>query len=151
MRVVAQRVNRASVRVEGELRGEIGPGLLLLLGVHQDDSEADCDWLINKIARLRVWEDDEGKMNRSLEEIDGGVLLISQFTLFGNLAKGTRPSYHRAAPPDRAMCLYEAFRRALEIRLLRMIPTGVFGADMQIEASLDGPVTIVIDTQQRDF
>ncbi|MGF1452118.1 MAG: D-aminoacyl-tRNA deacylase [Opitutales bacterium] len=151
MRIVAQRVNHASVRVEGRVRGAIDAGLLLLLGIGQDDSEDEIEWLVNKTARLRIWEDDEGRMNRSLEETGGEVLLISQFTLFGNLAKGTRPSFNRAAPPDRARRLYEAFHGALQVRLLKTIPTGVFGAEMQIEASLDGPVTLFIDSQHRDF
>ncbi len=151
MRLALQRVSEASVRVEGEVVGAIDEGLLVLVGVHREDVEGGQDWLIQKLAKLRVFPDEEGKMNRSLEDCGAAVLLVSQFTLFGNVARGTRPSFNQAAPPERARAVFEAFHRDLQVRLLKIVPTGVFGAEMQIRACLDGPVTLVLDDQDRDW
>ncbi len=152
MRAVVQRVQSAAVIADGRETGRIGRGLLVFLGVERDDTADELPWLVGKVAGLRVFEDAERRMNLSVAEIeDGGVLLISQFTLYGNLKKGTRPSFNRAAEPKLAEALYEQFREALSVRLLREIPTGVFGAHMDIDAQNDGPVTLIIDTKHRDF
>lgn len=151
MRAVIQRVSRAQCVVEGQVTGAIERGLLVFLGVAADDTDDDQAWLARKIPRIRVFEDDAGKMNRSVRDIGGGILLISQFTLFGNLQKGTRPSFNHAAPPPLAVPRYEAFHRQLETELGQPVGTGVFGAHMDIDAANDGPVTLVIDTRQRDW
>lgn len=151
MRAVVQRVSRAKVVVAGEETGVIGPGLLVFLGVGKGDAAEDVAWLVNKVAGLRVFEDEEGRMNRSVEESGASVLLISQFTLFGNLKKGFRPSFNRAGHPQEAIPLYDAFRERLGARLGQVVPTGVFGAHMEIEAVHDGPVTLVLDTREKDF
>ena len=117
----------------------------------QDDSTDDLDWLVRKIPQIRCFEDEAGRMNRSVEDIDGGILVISQFTLFGNLRKGTRPSFNRAALPEQAIPLYEQFVALLEARLGKPVATGSFGAHMEIEAHHDGPVTLVLDTKQKDY
>ena len=149
MRVVAQRVQRASVTVDDAVTGRIGPGLLLFLGIHESDTEADGDWLAAKIPLLRIFEDEAGKMARNVADIGGGLLVISQFTLFGTVRKGTRPSFHLAAPPERAIPLYEGFIAALRGRFPGPVETGVFGAMMHIEALHDGPVTLIIDSRAR--
>ena len=151
MRAVIQRVSGASVRVDGALRGQIGRGLLVFLGVGQTDDFQDIEWLAQKIAKLRVFEDDEGRMNRSVGEIGGGIMVISQFTLFGNLKKGSRPSFNRAGAPESAKALYERFILELEKTTGKRIATGVFAALMHIDALNDGPVTLIIDTKNRDF
>ncbi|MGE9292226.1 MAG: D-aminoacyl-tRNA deacylase [Puniceicoccales bacterium] len=151
MRAVIQRVDAASVSVEGEVVGEIGHGLLIFLGVGEGDTADDVAWLAAKVCKLRVFEDDEGKMNRAVTETDGGVLVISQFTLFGNLKKGTRPSFNRSAPPEVAIPLYEAFIAETSRLLGKPVPSGRFAADMTIHAVNDGPVTLVLDTRQKDF
>ncbi len=150
MRAVIQRVSRAAVTVENVVRGEIGPGLLVFLGVGQDDGPEDVEWLAQKVAVLRVFEDEAGKMNRSVLDTGGGVLVISQFTLFGSLRKGSRPSFNKAAPPELAVPLYESFVAKVSEHLGKPVPTGVFGAMMDIEAHNDGPVTIVLDTKVKD-
>jgi len=151
MRAVIQRVREASVAVEGRVVGEIGRGLLVFVGIEGEDAEEDGAWLANKLAGLRVFEDEAGQMKRSLAETGGGILLISQFTLYGNLRKGTRPSFNRAAPAEFAREFYGKFHRALEAALGKPVPTGVFGAMMEIWAAHDGPVTLMLDTKQRDF
>ncbi|MGA2052209.1 MAG: D-aminoacyl-tRNA deacylase [Opitutales bacterium] len=151
MRAVIQRVKEASVAVEGRVVGAIGPGLLVFAGIESEDGEEDIAWLANKLPALRVFEDEAGRMNRSLGEVGGGVLLISQFTLYGSLRKGTRPSFNRAAPPEFARAFFEKFHHALEAALGKLVPTGVFGAMMEIRAAHDGPVTLMLDTKQRDF
>lgn len=151
MRAVVQRVSRASVVVDGAVKSAIGSGLLVFIGVAQGDTEADLDWVVRKIPQIRCFEDDEGRMNRSVQDIDGEILVISQFTLFGNLRKGTRPSFNRAALPAEAIPLYEHFVSRLEAILGKSVGTGSFGAQMDIEAHNDGPVTLVIDSQQKDF
>lgn len=151
MRAVLQRVHEASVSVGGVLNGEIGRGFLLFLGVGHDDSEEDMDWLIRKIPQIRVWEDDDGKLNRSLQDIDGEVLVISQFTLFGNLRKGTRPSFNHAALPEKAEPMYLEFVKRLSNALGKPVPTGKFAHHMHIDAANDGPVTLVVDTKNKTF
>ena len=153
MRAVIQRVTHASVVANGVPTGAIGPGLMILLGVEVADgpevSMADVLWLAQKVAQMRIFSDEEGLMNRSVQDIDGNILVVSQFTLFAKTKKGNRPSFIDAARPDVAVPYYEAFVRELENILGRKVPTGVFGADMQIDMQADGPVTIIIDTRDR--
>jgi D-tyrosyl-tRNA(Tyr) deacylase len=151
MRAVIQRVKEASVAVDARVVGAIGPGLLVFAGMEAADGEEDLAWLANKLPALRVFEDAEGNMNRALTETGGGILLISQFTLYGNLRKGTRPSFNRAAPAEAARALYERLHKLLEAALGKAVPTGVFGAMMEITAVNDGPVTLVLDTKQKEF
>lgn len=151
MRAVVQRVSRAEVFVEGKSRGSIGSGLVVLLGIQGEDTKEEADWLINKLVLLRVFEDEAGKMNLSLEQTGGGIALVSQFTLFGNVRKGTRPSFNRAAVPDEAIPKYEAFIEALSDRLGREVITGEFGADMAIDLVNDGPVTLILDTRDKRY
>jgi D-tyrosyl-tRNA(Tyr) deacylase len=151
MRAVLQRVKRSEVKVDGTCVGKIGEGLLVFLGIERIDTTEDLDWLVDKLPRVRCFEDDEGRMNRSLGEINGEIMVISQFTLFGSLRKGTRPSFNRAADPEQAIPLYEAFAQQLSSTLGKPVATGVFGAEMEITAVNDGPVTLVIDTKNRDF
>lgn len=145
MRAVVQRVRSARVLVGSEIIGEIGPGLLVLLGVHTSDTNEQTRWMSEKIAGLRVFEDDSGKMNRSITEINGSVLVVSQFTLYGDCSKGRRPSFIEAARPELAIPLYEGFVDALRLRGIA-VSTGRFGADMLVELANDGPVTLVLDT-----
>jgi len=151
MRAVIQRVKEASVAVEGQIVGAIGPGLLVFAGVEAADTDEDIQWLANKLPALRVFEDAAGRMNLSLAETGGQILLISQFTLYGSLRKGTRPSFNRAAPPEQAKDLLARLHAALETALVKPVPQGVFGAMMDIRAANDGPVTLIIDTKQKDF
>ncbi|MDP0500693.1 MAG: D-aminoacyl-tRNA deacylase [Verrucomicrobiota bacterium JB022] len=151
MRAVVQRVHSASVAVDGQTKAAIGRGLLVFLGVCAEDTAEEIPWLAHKLPHLRIFEDEEGRMNRSLLDIGGEILLISQFTLYGNLKKGTRPSFNRAAPGAQARDLYEQFHHALEVELGQPIGTGEFGAEMRIPADNDGPVTLIIDTKQRDL
>ncbi|MEM9227172.1 MAG: D-aminoacyl-tRNA deacylase [Verrucomicrobiota bacterium] len=151
MRAVLQRVYEARVEVAGRTTGKIDTGLLVFLGVGQDDTPEDVAWLAQKVAKLRVFEDNEAKMNLSVIEVEGDVLLISQFTLFGNLKKGTRPSFNRSAPPELAIPLYERFRCELATALGKPVPAGEFGAHMTIHALNDGPVTLMLDSKQREF
>ena len=150
MRSVIQRVREASVTIGETVRARIGQGLLVLVGIEEADTAEDGAWLAGKIARLRVFADEEGVMNRSVQEIGGGVLAVSQFTLHASTKKGNRPSYLRAARPETAIPLYEQFVRALETELGQPVPTGEFGADMQISLVNDGPVTICIDTKAKE-
>ena len=150
MRAVIQRVQEASVTIESNVRACIGPGLLVLVGIEAADTAEDGSWLAGKIARLRLFADDAGVMNRSVQETGGDVLVVSQFTLHASTKKGNRPSYLRAARPETAIPLYEAFVRALESELGKPVPTGEFGADMQIALVNDGPVTIWIDTKVKE-
>ena len=143
MKVVLQRVSHASVSIRGSLHGEIGPGLLVLLGIAHGDGEEDADRLAAKVARLRVFEDDTGRFDRSLLDTGGAALVVSQFTLLADTAKGNRPSFTAAAPPKRAEPVYESFCSALR-QLGVAVETGVFGARMEVELVNDGPVTIVL-------
>lgn len=145
MRAVIQRVSRASVTVEGEVTGQIKRGLLVLLGVAPDDDEAKAQWLVDKITGLRIFPDDEGKMNRSLTDINGSLLVVSQFTLYGDCRKGRRPSFVDAAPPELAEQLYEKFVEIAQGQGTH-VETGRFRADMQVELVNDGPVTLILDT-----
>ena len=148
MRAVLQRVTRASVRVSGETVGEIGPGLVVLLGIARDDAEQDVDYLVEKITALRVFDDAEGRMNLSVAEVNGALLVVSQFTLYGDTRRGRRPSWIEAAPPEAAEPLYEAFVAAAR-RLVGRVETGSFRAMMQIELVNDGPVTILLDSRKQ--
>ena len=147
MRAVVQRVSRARVEVEGRVTGEIGEGLLVLVGVAKTDAEADAAQLAEKIAGLRLFNDDNGKMNRSVEEVGGAVLVVSQFTLHGDCRKGRRPSFDRAAPAAQAQTLYEKFLHVLRHRGLQ-VETGVFQAVMEVELVNAGPVTLLVDTDR---
>lgn len=149
MLVVIQRVSEASVKIEGEVKGEIQKGLLILLGIAQGDGQEDIDWLVKKIIHLRIFGDEEGKMNLSLLDIQGEILLISQFTLHASTKKGNRPSFIEAARPEQAIPLYEQFIQKLSQTLVKEIQTGVFGADMKVSLLNDGPVTIIIDSKNK--
>ena len=144
MRIVLQRVVEARVEVDGEVTGAIGRGFLLLLGVGADDSEKDADYLVNKTLSLRVFNDEHGKMNLSVQDVAGGVLVVSQFTLYGDLRKGRRPSFDRAAAPEKARALYEYFVRQLAATGVP-VATGVFQAEMKVHLVNDGPVTFIYD------
>lgn len=150
MRVLVQRVTQASVCVGGVVSGAIGPGLLLLIGVTASDGEDDIGWLARKIVNLRIFNDDAGVMNRSVVEVGGEILAVSQFTLFASTRKGNRPSYSGAAPPAIAQPLFEHCVAELALALGRSVPTGVFGADMAVALSNDGPVTIWLDSRVRE-
>ena len=150
MRVVAQRVASARVEVDGQVTGSIGTGLLVLAGFEPSDAAADLDWMAAKLARLRIFADAAGVMNRSVVDADGELLAVSQFTLFASTRKGNRPSWSRAAPPDLAQPLFERFVLCLEKTLGRQVPTGVFGADMQVHLINDGPVTISLDSRRAE-
>ena len=147
MRAVVQRVSRAQVAVNGEITGEIGLGLLVLLGVGRDDTEADAIYLSEKIAGLRILEDDQGKMNRSVQDAGGSVLAVSQFTLYGDVRRGKRPSFDAAAPPEKARQLYEFFVEQIRAAGLRC-ETGRFQERMKVELVNDGPVTILLDSRK---
>ncbi len=156
MRAVIQRVKKASVDIIGGefgnfRRGEIEKGLLILLAVEKDDSDSDAEWLAQKISRLRIFEDSDGKMNLSLIDTGGDALIVSQFTLFGNAKKGNRPSFNRSAEPALAIPLYEKFTSIMECNIGKKIPTGSFGAMMDVSLINDGPVTIILDSKNKDF
>jgi D-tyrosyl-tRNA(Tyr) deacylase len=150
VRAVIQRVTQASVTIHGRVRGQIQRGLLVLLGIEAADTPEDIEWLSGKIVRLRIFNDDQGVMNRSVQEAGGGILVVSQFTLHASTKKGNRPSYIRAARPETAIPLYEQFLRKLAEDLGGPVQTGEFGADMQVALVNDGPVTILMDTKNRE-
>lgn len=150
MRAVIQRVSEASVKIDGVVNGQIGNGLLILLGIEAADNAEDIGWLSAKIAALRIFNDEQGVMNRSVVETGGGVLVISQFTLFASTRKGNRPSYIRAARPEIAIPLYESFISAISAATGKPVETGIFGADMKVSLLNDGPVTILIDTKEKE-
>ena len=150
MKLVIQRVSNASVTIDGKVEGAIGEGLLLLAGIAPDDTEEDLQWLSRKTVQLRIFNDEAGKMNKSLQDVNGNILLISQFTLQASTKKGNRPSYTGAAPPEIAIPLYERFKQILSTDLGKPIQTGIFGADMKVSLLNDGPVTIIIDSKNRD-
>ena len=150
MRAVIQRVAEAKVSVDGIVKGAIQHGLVVLLAVEEADTAEDIEWLSGKTVRLRVFDDDKGVMNRSVQEADGGILLVSQFTLFASTKKGNRPSYSRSARPEIAVPLYEQFTRRLAQDLGKPIQTGEFGAMMMVALTNDGPVTIIIDSKLRE-
>ena len=150
MRVVIQRITKASVTINGSVNGAIQKGLLVFVGIEEEDNMEDISWLSNKIINLRIFDDDQGVMNLSLKDIGGNILLISQFTLHATTKKGNRPGYSRAARPEVAIPIYQAFIKQLENDLGKQIATGEFGADMKVELLNDGPVTIVIDTKNKE-
>ncbi|MBO4778521.1 MAG: D-tyrosyl-tRNA(Tyr) deacylase [Bacteroidales bacterium] len=150
MRAVVQRVSHASVTIEGNVKSEIGKGFLVLLGIEDTDTDEDIQWLSGKIARMRVFEDENQLMNLSLDDVHGDILLISQFTLFASTKKGNRPSFIRAARPEKAIPMYEAFIKQLQSEFQGKVLTGEFGADMKVSLLNDGPVTIVIDTKNKE-
>ena len=151
MRIVIQRVTQASVEINNQVKGQIGQGLLLLAGFTADDTEEDLKWMAGKVAQLRIFSDEQDKMNLSVQDVQGDVLVISQFTLYANTKKGNRPSYINAAPPAIAVPLYERFVGILEEALGKPVQTGEFGADMKVSLLNDGPVTIVMDTKNKDL
>ena len=147
MRVVIQRVSEAAVKIEGSIVGQIEEGLLVLLGIEHDDTQKDADYLLQKLINLRIFSDADGKMNLSVQEVNGGILVVSQFTLHAATKKGNRPSYIRAARPEQAIPLYEYFLAALQQQFTGKIQTGQFGADMKVGLVNDGPVTIIMDSK----
>lgn len=150
MRTVIQRVTNASVTVEAKVVSEIQKGLLVFVGIEEADSQEDLDWLVTKITQLRIFNDENEVMNLSVQDIDGDVLVVSQFTLHAATKKGNRPSYIKAAKPDFAIPMYERFVKALESKLGKKVPTGIFGADMKVLLLNDGPVTIQIDSKNKE-
>lgn len=150
MRTVIQRVKKASVAINGMIRADIGEGLLILLGIEESDKDEDVDWLCGKIARLRIFNDDAGVMNLSVQQIEGEVIVVSQFTLHATTRKGNRPSYIRAARPEIAIPLYEKFIHTLSALLNKPVQTGEFGAMMEVSLINDGPVTIIIDSKIKE-
>jgi len=150
MRIVIQRVKHASVQAEGRVTGEIQTGLLVLVGIEDSDGKNDIDWLANKLVQLRIFDDETGVMNKSIMDIGGNILIVSQFTLMASTRKGNRPSYIRASKPDSAIPLYEQFCLRVQELLGRCVQTGIFGADMQVTLLNDGPVTILIDSHLRE-
>lgn len=151
MRAFIQRVTHAKVEIEGRTTGAIGQGLLVLLGITPDDSPADTDWIIKKLTQLRIFNDADGKMNLSVQDVGGDLLVVSQFTLYANSKKGNRPSYIRSAPPDIAIPIYEQFLQTLRSRFSGQVQTGEFGAMMAVTLLNDGPVTIILDSKQPDI
>jgi D-aminoacyl-tRNA deacylase len=150
MRAVIQRVSEASVKVEGEITGQIKTGFLILLGIAVEDNEDDVDWLAQKIANLRIFNDENEQMNKSLQAVNGEILLISQFTLFAQTKKGNRPGFTQAAKPPKAIPLYELMADKLEQHTGKPTQKGIFGADMKVSLLNDGPVTIIMDTREKD-
>lgn len=152
MRAIIQRVTEAQLSINNDIHATIPQGLVVLLGIANNDQQEDEDWLLKKISQLRIFSDEEGKMNKSILDIQGALLIVSQFTLFADLKKGNRPGFKRSAPPTEAEAQYLHFvSRAKELLGDEKIKTGIFGADMQIQLVNDGPVTIVLDSQQKDF
>jgi len=149
MRVVIQRVAHAAVTIDGIVKSRIGPGLLILLGIEQEDGLEDIDWLCKKIAAMRIFSDEAGLMNKSVQDIAGELLVVSQFTLHASTKKGNRPSFIKAARPETAIPLYEQFVQMLAAESGRPVSTGTFGADMKVELLNDGPVTIIVDSRDR--
>lgn len=150
MKIVIQRVTHASVTIEGKIKSKIGQGLLILVGIEDADDASDAEWLSKKAANLRIFDDENGVMNRSIKEVGGEILIISQFTLFASTKKGNRPSYIRASKHEHAIPLYEQFCAFIEEECGKKPGTGEFGADMKVELLNDGPVTIIIDSKQKE-
>ena len=150
MRTVIQRVSKASVTINGTLKSEIKKGFLILIGICNDDTIEDVEWLVKKIANLRVFDDDEGVMNRSIIDVQGDILVVSQFTLFASYKKGNRPSWFKAGSHEHSIPLYEAFCKQLTETIGKPVGTGEFGADMKVELINDGPVTICMDTKNKE-
>jgi len=150
MRAVIQRVSNASVKVDGTITGQIQQGLLVFVGIEDSDGQDDLEWLSGKIVNLRIFNDEEGVMNKSVKDTEGGLLLVSQFTLHAAIKKGNRPSYIRASKPETAVPMYENLKQQLATDLGKEIQSGIFGADMKVELLNDGPVTIIIDTKNKE-
>lgn len=150
MRTVVQRVRHASVTIDEQCVASIGQGMLLLVGFEDADTANDLEWTAQKVANLRIFDDADGVMNRSVKDVDGELLVVSQFTLYASVKKGNRPSYIRAAKPDVAIPLYESFCETMSLQVGREVKTGIFGADMKVSLLNDGPVTIVIDTKHKE-
>ncbi|WP_368335328.1 D-aminoacyl-tRNA deacylase [Parabacteroides merdae] len=150
MRTLIQRVQHASVIIDGQLKSKIGKGLLVLVGIEDRDTQEDIEWLCKKIANLRIFDDENGVMNRSVVETEGEVMVVSQFTLHASTKKGNRPSYIHASKPDIAIPMYEAFCAEMGLQIGKEVQTGTFGADMKVELVNDGPVTIWIDSQNKE-
>lgn len=150
MRIVIQRVSEASVKIENKVVGSIEKGMLILLGIEHDDSEEDVQWLVGKLINLRIFSDEEGKMNLSIQDVEGAFLVVSQFTLHASTKKGNRPSYVKAARPELAIPLYQLFVEKLASDSALRVETGEFGADMKVALINDGPVTIIIDSKTRE-
>ncbi|WP_293738721.1 D-aminoacyl-tRNA deacylase [Parabacteroides sp. ASD2025] len=150
MRTLIQRVQHASVTIDGQVKSEIGKGLLVLVGIEDRDTQEDIEWLCKKIANLRIFDDENGVMNRSVIETEGEVMVVSQFTLHASTKKGNRPSYIHASKPDIAVPMYEAFCAEMGLQIGKEVQTGTFGADMKVELVNDGPVTIWIDSQNKE-
>lgn len=150
MRAVIQRVTHASVTIEGNVKSEIGQGFLILLGVCDEDSMEDVDWLVKKVANLRVFDDEQGVMNLSIQDVGGNALVVSQFTLYASYKKGNRPSWFKAGSHEHSIPLYEAFCRQLSAAIGKSVGTGEFGADMKVALLNDGPVTICMDTKNKE-
>jgi len=150
LKVVIQRVSQSSVTIDSKIVAEIQKGLLILVGIEDSDGQEDIDWLVGKITKIRVFDDENHVMNLSVEDIDGDIIVVSQFTLHASTKKGNRPSYIKAAKPDIAIPLYEKFVKSIELVLAKKVQTGVFGADMKVSLINDGPVTILIDSKNRE-
>lgn len=150
MKTVTQRVQYASVTIDGQVKSKIGKGLLILVGIEDRDSQEDIEWLAKKITNLRIFDDENGVMNRSCIEVEGEILVVSQFTLQASTKKGNRPSYIKASKPEVAIPMYEAFCEEVGLQLGKPVQTGTFGADMKVELLNDGPVTILIDSQNKE-
>ena len=150
MRVLLQRVDQASVEIEGQVHSSIGTGLLVLVGVCNDDNQEDIDWLVRKITQMRIFDDENGVMNKSVKDVGGDILVVSQFTLWASYKKGNRPSYLRAGSHDITIPLYNRFCEALSADMGKPIGTGVFGADMRVKLTNNGPVTIFMDSKSRE-
>ena len=151
MRLVVQRASRASVKVDNSIVSEIGNGLLILAGIEEADTQEDINWLVKKVCQLRIFNDEDGVMNRSVQDIDGEMIVVSQFTLHASTKKGNRPSYIRAARPETAIPLYEKLVAEFSKTLGKPVGTGVFGTHMEVSLVNDGPVTIILDSKNRDF
>jgi len=151
MRIVVQRVSEASVKINEKIVGSIAQGMMVLLGVETTDSQSDADYLIQKLLSLRIFNDSDGKMNLSIQDVSGELLIISQFTLHASTKKGNRPSYIRAARPEQAIPLYQYFIEQAQNQMKTKVETGEFGADMKVSLVNDGPVTIILDSQNKDF
>ena len=150
MRVILQRVSNASVTIDNTVHSEINQGLLLLLGIEEADNQEDIDWLVKKISQMRIFSDQEGKMNLSLMDINGEILVVSQFTLFAYCKKGNRPSFIKSDKPESAIPLYESFISKMNQTIDKEVKTGIFGADMKVQLSNDGPVTISLDSKNKE-
>ena len=150
MKTVTQRVQYASVTIDGQVKSRIGKGLLILVGIEDRDTQEDIEWLAKKITNLRIFDDENGVMNRSCIEVDGEILVVSQFTLQASTKKGNRPSYIKASKPEVAIPMYEAFCEEVGLQLGKPVQTGTFGADMKVELLNDGPATILIDSQNKE-